>query len=172
MHIRNSQRTWLIFLIIGIVTIVGSALVSFAFIRFHDSHVMESQREIDRIDDEIRNLWQQASLIERRADSAVIAQLLTGRDGVNKSALIDYYTSRVSDPHGALALLKKLPLLEKAQGERVEVLERINGMYGERLEYEVLRHGHQQQSSFYTALAIFLQVIGLVIITITRDLRN
>ncbi len=152
---------------LGITCLVASALISFLQVQ-QAGRELEHYRQLSATQErQITTLWQDVAHIDSRADMA----LWFASQQPENADMVAYFVARFSDAKkDGLWTVDNVMVL--AASERQARLDAINRLYEEKLNAEeaMMHATHRQQQ--YGALALVLQLAGLVMIILRRDVPN
>lgn len=145
---------------------ISSALISYILVRKNDDKIADLQSQIIKKQERIDNIWQSSLSQESRINNIVLISLLSENNKKDYSKIINHYAES-----GDVSIDGLIKLLDEAKENRHNVITIIDDLYGEKIiaENEIMKRS--QDNKFYTTIAIFLQLMGVVLITINRDLN-
>ena len=169
-----------VFVLTGIVFNVLSAVITHYFIGLNNDELNIIDREVQNRQVLIDSLWQSKTEVERKKEFFIL--LLT--NGNNQSATTqDYfqtYLNEVIDNYALTDFKARMDqatandlnlLLDLSSAAQKSTIESINATYFEILELQETRMPLERDNSSLFSIAIFLQVIGLILV-LARDLRR
>lgn len=169
-----------VFVLTGIVFNVLSAVITHYFIGLNNDDINIIDREVQNRQVLIDSLWQSKTEVERKKEFFIL--LLT--NGSEQPATTrDYFRTYLEEviDHYALADFKARMeqanandldlLLDLSSAAQESTIESINATYFEILELRETRMPLERSNSRLFSIAIFLQVIGLILV-LARDLRR
>ena len=164
----------------GIVFNILSAVITHYFIGLNNDAINVIDRDIQNKQVLIDSLWQSKTEVERKQEFFIL--LLSGKtekqavtetyyrdylkELLNTYALKDFKTRMERDTGSDLDLL-----LDLSSAAQESVIESINDTYFEVLELQEAKMPIERDNSRLFSIAIFLQVIGLILV-LSRDLRR
>lgn len=164
----------------GIVFNILSAVITHYFIGLNNDTINVIDRDIQNKQVLIDSLWQSKTEVERKQEFFIL--LLSGKSEkqavtetyyrdylkelLNTYALKDFKTRMERDTGSDLDLL-----LDLSSAAQESVIESINDTYFEVLELQEAKMPLERDNSRLFSIAIFLQVIGLILV-LSRDLRR
>ena len=164
----------------GIVFNILSAVITHYFIGLNNDAINVIDRDIQNKQVLIDSLWQSKTEVERKQEFFIL--LLSGKtekqavtetyyrdylkELLNTYALKDFKTRMERDTGSDLDLL-----LDLSSAAQESVIESINDTYFEVLELQEAKMPLERDNSRLFSIAIFLQVIGLILV-LSRDLRR
>ncbi len=155
--------------IAAIVMMVSSALLSFFLVQQNDKQIAELKRSEEKIDQNIRTLWNNASEAERNADTAVIISLLAKTDTPETLELKHYYLSRmgITQPNAAI-----MDVLKAANDKRSHTVDAVNDLYISQLGVQNEITAREAANKRSANFAFLLQLIALVLVILTREMHG
>ncbi len=153
--------------IFSILLMICSALISYSLVKRNDDKIANLQSEITKKQEAIDNIWQSSLNQETRIDNAILISLLSKNHKKDYSKIIKHYTESEDDSIDGL-----IRSLDQVRENKENIIKIINNLYDEKIIAENEITKKSQENKFYTAIAIFLQLLSVVLITITpRDLK-
>ncbi len=169
-----------VFVLTGILFNILSAVITHYFIGLNNDRIGGIDLEINNKQVLIDSLWQSKTEVDRKQEFFIL--LLSDKPdmpGLIKKLYRDYltglvetyhlgdYRERIATSDGAdLAVL-----LEISRAAQRAIIESINDSYFESLELREARMPLERANSRLFSIAIFLQVVGLILV-LARDLRR
>ncbi len=169
-----------VFVLTGIIFNILSAVITHYFIGLNNDAINIIDREIQRKEVLIDSLWQSKNEVERKKEFFIL--LLSGKPekpDVVETIYRDYlkevvgsyglkeFTTRMDRDTGSNLDL----LLDLSRAAQKSIIESINNTYFETLELQEAKMPLLRDNSRLFSIAIFLQVIGLILV-LARDLRR
>ena len=173
-----------VFVLTGIVFNITSAVITHHFISLNNERIAEINRMIDSKQVLIDSLWQTKSEVERKKEFFILYYSKSQPEKSPMAGLVDgYYQDYLrkitqayelrkleaeiaNHPAGDLEFLMKF-----STGTDNFIIESINDSYFEKLDLEDTKGPIEQGNARLFSIAIFLQVIGLILI-LARDLKR
>ena len=169
-----------VFVLTGILFNILSAVITHYFIGLNNDRINVIDREIQSKQVLIESLWQSRIEVERKKEFFIL--LLAGKSA-NPTTVESYYhdylkqlththdlqdftAGRQGDAGTDLELL-----LDLSSAAQQSIVESINNSYFEVLELQERKMPLEGDNSSLLSSAIFLQVIGLILV-LARDLRR
>jgi len=180
---KSRLDRWLapwVFVITGVVFNILSAVITHYFIGLNNDRINIIDREIQQKQVLIDSLWQSKTEVERKQEFFIL--LLVDKPAasvVTESFYQEYlaemqatydlkdFAARMQQPAGADLKL----LLDLSDAAQQSIIESINDTYFETLELQEQKMPLEGDNSRLFSIAIFLQVIGLILV-LARDLRR
>lgn len=169
-----------VFVLTGIIFNILSAVITHYFIGLNNDQISALERDIQNKQVLIDSLWQSRVEVERKQEFFIL--LLSNQS--DSPAIIESYYQEYLDglvnTHGLEEFVsrKKQPmindidlLLSISSAAQKSIIESINATYFETLELQEAKMPLEQDNSRLFSIAIFLQVIGLILV-LARDLRR
>jgi len=169
-----------VFVLTGIIFNILSALITHYFIGLNNDRISVLERDIQNKQVLIDSLWQSRVEVERKQEFFIL--LLSNQS--DSPAIIESYYQEYLDGlvnvHGLKefvarekqAMIKDIDLLLTiSSAAQKSIVESINATYFETLELQEAKMPLEQDNSRLFSIAIFLQVIGLILV-LARDLRR
>ena len=169
-----------VFVLTGIIFNIFSAVITHYFIGLNNDQINGLERDIQNQQVLIDSLWQSRIEVERKQEFFIL--LLSNQPG--SPAIIENYYQEYLDglvnTHGLeefvsrkkQAILNDIDLLLAiSSAAQKAIIESINATYFETLELQETKMPLERDNSRLFSIAIFLQVIGLILV-LARDLRR
>ena len=169
-----------VFVLTGIVFNILSAVITHYFIGLNNDRISGLERDIQNQQVLIDSLWQSRIEIERKQEFFI---LLLSSPPDNPADIESYYREYLEglvNTHALTefasrtkqALLNDIELLLAiSSAAQKAIIESINATYFETLELQEAKMPLENDNSRLFSIAIFLQVIGLILV-LARDLRR
>ena len=169
-----------VFVLSGIIFNILAAVITHYFIGLNNDQIAVLERDIQNKQVLIDSLWQSRVEVERKQEFFIL--LLTNQ-AENPAIIETYYRDYLDGLVNAHGLQEFVPRERQAKTEDIELLlaissaaqqsiiESINATYFETLELQEAKMPLEQDNSRLFSIAIFLQVIGLILV-LARDLRR
>jgi hypothetical protein len=164
----------------GIVFNVLSAVITHYFIGLNNDELNIIDRDVQNRQVLIDSLWQSKTEVERKKEFFILL-LTNGSD--QQATTRDYfrtYLNEVIDNYALADFKARMNqasandlnlLLDLSSAAQKSTIESINATYFEILELQETRMPLERSNSRLFSIAIFLQVIGLILV-LARDLRR
>jgi len=180
MNIKHYLQPWIL-ITIGILMNIVSAIVTHYFISQNNAELYLIQQKIIMIENNIDSQWQIKNEIERKKE--FIFLLLNDQENHEINLEITDYLNHY------LSSLKRLYLYEKTDLNlpdniididstiqitklaQEKVISDINNQYFEKLELESSQQPIKDNNAILYSIAIFMQLIGLILV-LSRDLAR
>ena len=131
---------------------------------------MELKQQSQKMETLIRDDWYDSGQVYRDIDAAVIVSLLTKNASKEDEALKQEYITRLAKfANGEKSLLK---ILEKADEQYQNKTNAIDDIYLKQTTLEESAMALEHKNMLYANIAFLLQIIGLVLVIVTRDLPD
>ena len=169
-----------VFVLTGIVFNILSAVITHYFIGLNNDTINVIDRDINRKQVLIDSLWQSKVEVERKKEFFV---LLFAHPTDKPDASEAFYLDYLQETIATFELTEFEPRMDRDRGNQLGLLldisataqaviiESINNTYFETLELQEARMPLESDNSRLFSIAIFLQVIGLILV-LARDLRR
>ena len=169
-----------VFVLTGIIFNILSAVITHYFIGLNNDAINIIDREIQRKEVLIDSLWQSKNEVERKKEFFIL--LLSSKPdkpGVVETIYRDYL-KEVMGSYGLKEFSTRMDrdtgsdldlLLDLSGAAQKSIIESINNTYFETLELQETKMPLVRDNSRLFSIAIFLQVIGLILV-LARDLRR
>lgn len=169
-----------VFVLTGIIFNILSALITHYFIGLNNEAINTIDREINGKQVLIDSLWQSRIEVERKKEFFI---LLFAQADSEQAVAEAVYRDYLEDTIAAYDLTEFEPRLDRDRGNRLgllldvgaaaqaTIIESINDTYFEILELREAKVPLEKDNSRLFSIAIFLQVIGLILV-LSRDLRR
>lgn len=169
-----------VFVLTGILFNIMSAVITHYFIGLNNEQINFINRDIQNRQVLIDSLWQARTEVERKKEFFIL--YLANKP--EASALVDSYYQgylrETLDSHnlegfdtrlGAKMQADLALLLDVSSAAQASIIESINQTYFEILEKTELKNPLEKANARLFSIAIFLQVVGLILV-LARDLRR
>ena len=160
---RNFRITIVTF---SILLMTCSALISYSLVRSNDDQIANLQFEIKKKQETIDNVWEGSLNQEVKIDNAVLISILSKNHKKDYSKIIKYYTGSIDNSIDDLEVM-----LETMERDRKYALNKIDDLYGEKVVAENEVMARSKENKLYTAIAIFFQLLSVILVTISRDVN-
>lgn len=147
----------------ALMTIVSALLVHYI--------VAENMKEVsalgaknDHLQSTIENFWQSSDRVERNLNTALV---LLGGNSPDLEIISELYDSSGHNIDGVEFTAESIR--QTTRDYRRDIIAKINDIYSEQQELSEERRIIEEENAFYTNLALFLQVFGLMLV-LSRDL--
>lgn len=180
---RRLPAPW-VFVATGIIFNILSAVITHYFIGINNSDIAEINRQADNKQVLIDSLWQSKTEIERKKELFILllATLDTGRKDKTSQVIDQYYRGYINNiitTHAltefetlAQSTMKNSKLiLDVSEAAQASIIRNINATYLEKIELEDKKAPIDKQNARLFSIAIFLQIIGLILV-LARDLSK
>jgi hypothetical protein len=169
-----------VFVLTGILFNILSAVITHYFIGLNNDAINLIDRDIARKQVLIDSLWQARVEVERKKEFFILLLATPADKPASSDAIYRDYLRDLIGNHG---LSEFQPRLDNDSGDKLQLLldisaaaqqtiiESINNTYFESLELRDARMPLERDNSRLYSIAIFLQVIGLILV-LARDLRR
>lgn len=169
-----------VFVLTGIIFNILSAVITHYFIGLNNDAINIIDREIQRKEVLIDSLWQSKNEVERKKEFFIL--LLSSKH--DKPEVVEpIYRDYLKQVLGSYGLKEFTPRMDRDTGSDLDLLldlsgaaqksiiESINNTYFETIELQETKLPLVRDNSRLFSIAIFLQVIGLILV-LARDLRR
>ena len=169
-----------VFVLTGIVFNILAAVITHYFIGLNNDQIAVLERDIQNKQVLIDSLWQSRVEVERKQEFFI---LLLSNQPDSPAIIETYYREYLDGLVNTHGLQEFVPSEARAETNGIELLlaisraaqksiiESINTTYFETLELQEAKMPLEQDNSRLFSIAIFLQVIGLILV-LARDLRR
>jgi len=169
-----------VFVLTGIIFNILSAVITHYFIGLNNDAINIIDREIQRKEVLIDSLWQSKNEVERKQEFFIL--LLSNKPDKPEvvEAIYRDYLKEVVGSYGLKEFTTRMDrdtgsnldlLLDLSRAAQKSIIESINNTYFETLELQEAKMPLLSDNSRLFSIAIFLQVIGLILV-LARDLRR
>ena len=169
-----------VFVLTGIIFNILSAVITHYFIGLNNDDINIIDREIQRKEVLIDSLWQSKNEVERKKEFFIL--LLSSKPDKPDVVETIYrdYLKEVMGSYGLKEFTLRMDrdtgsdldlLLDLSRAAQKSIIESINNTYFETLELQEAKMPLVRDNSRLFSIAIFLQVIGLILV-LARDLRR
>lgn len=172
-----------VFVATGIIFNILSAVITHYFIGLNNGKITEIDRNINNKQVLIDSLWQSKTEVERKKEFFIVLLAMEANNLSTHADLIDRYyqnymlettkTYHLPGFENRQGLNKSDPelLLQLSESAQTSIIESINNTYFELIELEEGKTPLEKNNARLFSIAIFLQVIGLILV-LARDLRK
>ena len=172
-----------VFVATGILFNILSAVITHYFIGLNNDRIDEIDRGIQSKQVLIDSLWQSKTEVERKKEFFILLLSLQQEMQANHVELINnHYRDHVSsiastynlpgfDEPASIKMHDPELLLQISEAAQKSIIESINNTYFERIELEETKNPIDRDNARLLSIAIFLQVIGLILV-LARDLKR
>ena len=169
-----------VFVLTGILFNILSAVITHYFIGLNNDKINLIDRDIEGKQVLIDSLWQSRVEVERKKEFFVLLFANPGDDPAAGEAFYRDYLKKLSTNHGLKEFQTRMDrdtgseldlLLDISDAAQAAIIDSINNTYLETLELREARMPLESDNSRLYSFAIFLQVIGLILV-LARDLRR
>ena len=180
---RGFLKPW-VFVLTGVVFNISSAVITHHFIGINNDRIAEIDRMIDNKQVFIDSLWQSKTENERKKEFFILYYTNDQARNSPMAGLVDRYYQEYLTKIAQSFELKDLEaqiknhaagdidfLLEFGAATEAFIIDSINDSYFEKLDLGDIKMPIEQGNARLFSIAIFLQVIGLILI-LARDLRR
>jgi hypothetical protein len=169
-----------VFVLTGIVFNILSAVITHYFIGLNNDAINLIDRDINRQQVLIDSLWQSKVEVERKKEFFI---LLFAQPKDKPAASESFYRDYLQELMSTYDLTEFEPRMDRDRGNplgllldisaaaQAAIIESINNTYFETIELREARMPLESDNSRLFSIAIFLQVIGLILV-LARDLRR
>ena len=169
-----------VFVLTGILFNILSAVIAHYFIGLNNDEINAIDREINSKQVLIDSLWQSKTEVERKQEFFIL--LLSGQPANPELAERYYedYLKNMLSTHVLRDFDQRMRahsgtdlelLLDMSRAAQQNIIKNINDTYFETLEFQEAKVPLERANSRLFSIAIFLQVIGLILV-LARDLRR
>lgn len=169
-----------VFVLTGILFNILAAVITHYFIGINNEAINVIDRDIERKQVLIDSLWQARVRVERKKEFFILLLATAGGGPAGSEAIYRDYLQELISNQGLGKFQTRLDrasggelelLLDISDAARQTIIESINNTYFESLELRDARMPLESDNMRLYSIAIFLQVIGLILV-LARDLRR
>ena len=169
-----------VFVLTGIVFNILSAVIAHYFIGLNNDDINLIDRDINQKQVLIDSLWQSRVEVERKKEFFILLFSQPNEQPAASEAFYQQYLQELMSTHGLTEFEPRMDhdrdnplglLLDISAAAQAAIIESINNTYFETLELHEARMPLESDNSRLFSIAIFLQVIGLILV-LARDLRR
>ena len=169
-----------VFVLTGILFNILSAVITHYFIGLNNDEISAIDREINSKQVLIDSLWQSKTEVERKQEFFILLMSGEPSNPVLAERYYRDYLENVLSEHGLKDFESRMSahegtdlelLLDLSEAAQAANIEDINDTYFETLELQEAKVPLERANSRLFSIAIFLQVIGLILV-LARDLRR
>ena len=169
-----------VFVLTGIIFNILAAVITHYFIGLNNDAINIIDREIESKEVLIDSLWQSKNEVERKKEFFIL--LLSSKPD-RPEVVETIYRDYLKEAMGSYGLKEFTPRMDRDTGSDLDLLldlsraaqksiiESINNTYFETIELQDTKMPLVRDNSRLFSIAIFLQVIGLILV-LARDLRR
>jgi hypothetical protein len=154
--------------LLAILLTASSALITYFLVNTPNTRLMHLKNQESVLDSKIRDFWFDATQINRDADMAVLILLLDDQKQIAPEILKKHFFARLDLENTAKIGIPEI--LKKAEETRHAKIDGINSTYIEHLALEKQIGEAEGKITFFSNIAFFLQIFGLILIILTRDM--
>lgn len=173
---KRFLQPWLL-ITVGIIMNIASAIVTHYFINQNNRHIGEIQQEITNIDANIDKLWQAKTEMERKKEFILLLLNNVTSQPLNpiiehdlKQQLSKLKTQYIADKSHVQTLSIESTLSITAESQQ-QIIKDINNQYFKQLELQASVTPLMESNALLYSIAIFMQLIGLILV-LSRDLAR
>jgi len=169
-----------VFVLTGIVFNILSAVITHYFIGLNNDQISVLERDIQNKQVLIDSLWQSRVEVERKQEFFILLLSNQSDSPANIESYYQEYLDGLVNVHDLKEFVAREKqamitdidlLLTISSAAQKSIVESINATYFETLELQEAKMPLEQDNSRLFSIAIFLQVIGLILV-LARDLRR
>ncbi|MCP4767427.1 MAG: hypothetical protein GY875_14260 [Gammaproteobacteria bacterium] len=169
-----------VFVLSGIVFNILSAVITHYFIGLNTDGINSIDRNINNKQVLIDSLWQSRTELERKKEFFILLLVDPSNKSAATSDLYRKYLNELRDNHALDEFHTRIDdekgndlglLLDLGDAAQASIIESINATYFETLALQEAKMPLERDNSRLFSIAIFLQVIGLILV-LARDLRR
>lgn len=180
MNIKRYLQPWVL-ITIGIMMNIVSAIVTHYFISENNSELHALKQKVSVIESNIESQWQTKNEMERKKEFILL--LLNSQESHEIDLEITDYLNQYISSLKRLYLYAETNLIPSDNIIDIEltinitklaqnkVISDINDKYFEKLELEGTQQPIKDNNAFLYSIAIFMQLIGLILV-LSRDLAR
>ena len=169
-----------VFVLTGIIFNILSAVITHYFIGLNNDTINDIDRQIQSKEVLIDSLWQTKTEIERKKEFFILLLAKQPDKTTVTDSIYRDYLQELLENHGLKEFSTRMNrdtgsdldlLLDLSKAAQKSTIESINDTYFETLELQESKMPLVRNNSRLFSIAIFLQVIGLILV-LARDLRR
>ena len=169
-----------VFVSIGVIFNVLSAVITHYFISLNNDEINDIDRQIQGKQVLIDSLWQSKIEVERKKEFFILLLSIESGKRTATENLYRDYLSELVNSHSLQGFKNRIEedqdgdlnlLLVLSTAAQTSIIDLINEAYFETLVLQESRMPLERDNSRLFSIAIFLQVIGLILV-LARDLRR
>lgn len=169
-----------VFVLTGIIFNILSAVITHYFIGLNNDTINNIDRQIQNQEVLIDSLWQTKTEIERKKEFFILLLAKQPNNTTVTDSIYRDYLQELLENHGLKEFSTRMNqdtgsdldlLLDLSKAAQKSTIESINDTYFETLELQESKMPLVRNNSRLFSIAIFLQVIGLILV-LARDLRR
>lgn len=165
------KKSWyrnpkIIVTIFSVILMTISAIVSYGLIKKNYDKIANLHAKVKSKQEIIDNVWQSSISLEAKVDNAVLVTLLSRSHKKDYSKIVEHYTNSNENTIEDL-----VNMLQEVNDDRDRAIATINNLYNEKITAEVEIMDRSSQNKLYTTVAIFLQLISVIIAMLARDIH-
>lgn len=169
-----------VFVLTGIIFNILAAVITHYFIGLNNDTINDIDRQIQSKEVLIDSLWQSKTEIERKQEFFILLLVKQPDNPAVTDTIYRDYLQELLENHGLKEFSARMNrdtgsdldlLLDVSKAAQKSTIESINDTYFETLELQESKMPLVRNNSRLFSTAIFLQVIGLILV-LARDLRR
>ncbi len=169
-----------VFVLTGILFNILSAVITHYFIGLNNDEINALDRRINDQQVLIDSLWQSKTEVERKQEFFILLLTGTSMQPERIERFYRRYLERLVDTHDLTPFAERIAqatgadldlLLEISLAAQQALIESINDTYFKTLELQEAKMPLERANARLFSIAIFLQVVGLILV-LARDLRR
>lgn len=180
MNIKHYLQPWVL-ITIGILMNIISAIVTHYFISQNNAKLNIIEQKISTIENNIENKWQSKNEMERKKEFILLLFNSEEKHAI-KPAIKNYLNHYLATLKQHYLTQKELPspkensvnietTINITQLAQEHIINSINDQYFEKLELESAQQPYKDNNAMLYSIAIFMQLIGLILV-LSRDLTR
>lgn len=156
--------------LVAVLLMAFSSLLSYLCVNRGMRQIEALKQQSAKIEAFIHDEWSNIGQANRDADDAVVVSLLARGDDAESKAIRQYYRARLGKNRaGGKSLIAALKAADAQQQQRLDT---INDNYLRQTVIESDIERLEKWNMFSANLAFVLQVVGLLMVIITRDMPD
>lgn len=148
--------------------ILSSGVMNYYWVIPLDKQIAKDRQEISAKQALIKDVWENITYKESKADVAILILALAKEDKDNAQKISAYYLSLLNLPQD-LALIEVVKALENEKKNKVDY---INRLYDEQVKLSSQILSLETAKKHYADIAFFLQILSLILIIIKKDMPD
>ena len=169
-----------VFVLSGVIFNILSAVITHYFIGLNNDQINAIDREINSKQVLIDSLWQSRTELERKKEFFILLLANPANRGQSTMQLYHDHLRELAQTHALPDFEKRIDadkadsldlLLDLSHAAQKAIIESINDTYFETLSLQEAKMPLERDNARLFSIAIFLQVIGLILV-LARDLRR
>ncbi len=167
LNVKSKKIYGYCMIVFAVFMMMSSALISYFYVKKNEQHLFSLKMEEENKQFFIRDIWNNISNQENRANTMVLISILSVKENKNAVEIKNLYMKEFPTLNNDSSLLD---ILDAVENEKKSDIEKINSLYLEQISIERQIENIERTNNLYANIAIFLQVLGLVLIMLKKEI--